>query len=872
MGISNYPGVNPLKYADKDAILFSDFLKTPNGGNTKSENIKLLLNENAKMGDFWGAAAYLEGKLKKGDRLYLYFSGHGVSQSDDKYYFLPYDCLPNKDENIYFNTGHISIRDVKEEVIETEVTKGIEVIFIMDACRSYDVPGGKIAQTTTGNNFIAEKDYGDVMLLSTGPGMVSIESPTIGGGHGLYTYYLVDGLAGTAYDSLHDHDGIISLPRIGEYVRKKVMDRASDEFKNSPTPQIPFYCCDSKYNFTVAKVDPQTYFNWASAHQLNTGLNDMAVNALNSARGRAAGTKGLGKEVNDTSQIRVYNKFVSALKKEELIGDSSAETFYQQLEKNWTGTPLTQDAKYTLASSYLNFGQEKINLFLSGKGLVQVIYMEKENSKKQQNNNHADIEDPGEQIKKLKTIVSAGFDQAASMMQKALEMFNNQPALIKSFIPKLDFLKAMAAYADKKSNLKDVLLDCRKVIAEDPQSPASYQLMGWIYQDLQDDSCAYYFRKAAFIAPKWAYPMNGLGNYYIYKNDKKEAIQYFTKAVELDSLFSSSYRNIATTYYNLYLAYPDENRTYLDSVKIYSRRALNIDSLDKYAYENLGNANFAYVINQDFERTNGYIMGWFNRAKGFYLQSITFDKHFISGYQKLAALYTYGKNEDSAFDVLQNAVSNNPESAEAYRNLGKYYLSTRRDTAQAETIYKKAISLDASDADNYYLLARLYETRGNKDKAISTLAGATDKIGDNKNLYNEMGNIYFEAFQFDSAISYYDMALKIDPTLGYVYFNLGKLHGVKDGVKDSSIYYYSKAIFYDPDRFHKLNNRISDFYLKQLNAQTSPADLERLITTLINEGKFTDADSTLKKYIDPEKEKDVYARLAKAISDGSQKK
>jgi tetratricopeptide (TPR) repeat protein len=867
MGISNYPGVNPLKYADKDAILFSDFLQTPNGGNTKPENIKLLTNENAKMGDFWGAAANLQNKLKKGDRLYLYFSGHGVAQSDDKYYFLPYDCMPNKDENIYFNTGHISIRDVKEEVIETEVAKGVQVIFIMDACRSYDIPGGNTGQPTTGNNFIAEKDYGDIILLSTGPGMVSIESPTIGGGHGLYTYYLVDGLAGTAYDSLHDHDGKIKLPRIGEYVRKKVMDRASDEFNNSPTPQIPFYCCDSKYNFTVAQVDSQTYSSWASTHQINPGLNDVAMNTVKGP----AGTKGIrNPQDNDTSQIRIYNQFVSALKNQVLTGSSSAETFYRQLETKWSGSSLTEDAKYSLASTYLNFGQEKINLFLGGKGLIQVIYMEKENAKKP-TSNRTEIEDPGEQIKKLKTLVSTGFDQAAGMMQEAFTLLSDQPAFLKSFIPKLDFLKTMAAYADKNSKLKDVLVNCRTVIAEDPLSPAGYQLMGWIYQDLQDDSCAYYFNKAASMAPKWAYPMNGLGNYYIFRNDKKKAIQYFFRATQLDSLFASSYRNIATTYYNLFLAYPDQNASYLDSVKIYSRKALNIDSLDKYAYQNLGDANLAYVINLDFDGTSPYIMGWFNRAKGFYIKSISCDIHFVSGYQKLAALYSYGKNEDSALSVLQQCTALNPASAEAFRNLGKYYLSTRRDSVQAEVNFKKAISSDPADGDNYFLLARLYGKQGSQNKAISTLSGAMDKIGDNKNLYNEIGNIYFAGLQFDSATSYYNRALKTDSTLGYVYFNLGKMHGVKDPAKDSSIYFYSRAVFYDPDRFHKLNGSISSFYLKTLGSQTNSADLDRMITALINLGNLTDADTDLEKYLDPVKNKDVYERLSKKISDATQK-
>ena len=38
-GVSNYQGLTPLKYADKDATLFRDFLETPAGGSVKPENI-----------------------------------------------------------------------------------------------------------------------------------------------------------------------------------------------------------------------------------------------------------------------------------------------------------------------------------------------------------------------------------------------------------------------------------------------------------------------------------------------------------------------------------------------------------------------------------------------------------------------------------------------------------------------------------------------------------------------------------------------------------------------------------------------------------------------------------------------------------------
>ena len=88
-GVSNYPGIKPLKYADKDALLFRDFLRSPTGGNTKPENILTLINDSAKAADFnMKAYGWLQKKkLKKGDRLYIYFSGHGDAMNEDLYFF-----------------------------------------------------------------------------------------------------------------------------------------------------------------------------------------------------------------------------------------------------------------------------------------------------------------------------------------------------------------------------------------------------------------------------------------------------------------------------------------------------------------------------------------------------------------------------------------------------------------------------------------------------------------------------------------------------------------------------------------------------------------------------------------------------------------
>lgn len=50
IGISDYPDLQPLQFADKDALLFYDFLRSPAGGELPPQNIKLLLNEEATAG------------------------------------------------------------------------------------------------------------------------------------------------------------------------------------------------------------------------------------------------------------------------------------------------------------------------------------------------------------------------------------------------------------------------------------------------------------------------------------------------------------------------------------------------------------------------------------------------------------------------------------------------------------------------------------------------------------------------------------------------------------------------------------------------------------------------------------------------------
>jgi len=203
MGISNYKYVRPLTYADKDAEMFRDFLKSPAGGRLPDDNIYSLLNEQATLANFYqkGFQWLKVKKLQKGDRLFIYLAGHGDAIDEEQFFYLTYDCNPAGDKNNYLVGGAIQLYNLKLKIAK-ETAKGVEVYFIMDACRSNELPGGAEGQGFL-NSAISEKRVGEIIMLATGAGQESLEDASIGSGHGLFTYYLVDGLSGLA-----DVDGV----------------------------------------------------------------------------------------------------------------------------------------------------------------------------------------------------------------------------------------------------------------------------------------------------------------------------------------------------------------------------------------------------------------------------------------------------------------------------------------------------------------------------------------------------------------------------------------------------------------------------------------------------------------------------------------
>jgi uncharacterized caspase-like protein len=211
-----------LQFGDKDALAVYDYLRKQVG--IPKENVTLLTNEEATLVNLRRTLGTdLRRKASQKDTVIIYFAGHGAPEIDAtsadadglEKYLVVYDAEP---EDLY--TTALPMREV--EIIFQRLAAE-RVIFIADTCFSGATAGRTFAtvsrRAVVSDAFLARlsKGKGRVVLTASRANQVSQERESLG--HGVFTYYLLEGLNGKADQ---DGDGIITVDEIYNYVSIKV--------------------------------------------------------------------------------------------------------------------------------------------------------------------------------------------------------------------------------------------------------------------------------------------------------------------------------------------------------------------------------------------------------------------------------------------------------------------------------------------------------------------------------------------------------------------------------------------------------------------------------------------------------------------------
>jgi tetratricopeptide (TPR) repeat protein len=247
VGISEYAdsGIVDLRYAHRDAEIFAEYLHSAAGAGLPSENVRLLTNGQATLAAIDDGLNWLISDTKKGDRVIVYFSGHGDVEKQTLWQ-RGYLLAHNTPGHNYRNNA-VKVEDLDEIVKTLSISNEARVTVILDACRS-----GKLANigpTLTAEQ-LEKQVENEVRILSCKPDQRSLEGEGWGQGRGLFSFFLVNGLMGLA-DAGSFPDGIITLDELTSFVKSGMQQVLSDPSFNSR--QNPVFVGDE--NFEVGEVN-----------------------------------------------------------------------------------------------------------------------------------------------------------------------------------------------------------------------------------------------------------------------------------------------------------------------------------------------------------------------------------------------------------------------------------------------------------------------------------------------------------------------------------------------------------------------------------------------------------------------------------------
>lgn len=224
IGISDYkdPKIPDLKYADADAQAFYDFITSPIGGDFRKENVLLLKNDQATLKNVKLAVTNFLKKAIDTDFVVIFMACHGVPEPDrpNNLYLLAHDSELDGLSATAYHMENVNA-DMKRYI------SAKRLIFFADTCHSAGLRESAIG-TRGGPNTInialsalrsTREGWG--IVSASRAGEVSMESNLWGGGHGVFTHYLLEGMSGKA-DAVGNKNGIVTLAEAFDFLEEKV--------------------------------------------------------------------------------------------------------------------------------------------------------------------------------------------------------------------------------------------------------------------------------------------------------------------------------------------------------------------------------------------------------------------------------------------------------------------------------------------------------------------------------------------------------------------------------------------------------------------------------------------------------------------------
>ncbi|MBK7693997.1 MAG: caspase family protein [Saprospiraceae bacterium] len=511
VGISDYqdPGITDLRFADKDAEAFANYLRSNAGGKLDNDHLKVLLNEKATVAQFAMALDWLMEVVKENDQVILYFSGHGDVEKKtitQPGYLLCWDA-PSR---VYLAGGALAL-PMFQDIISTLSTQNkAKVVVITDACRSGKLAGSSVGGSQITGANLAKQYANEIKILSCQPNEYSIEGEQWGGGRGAFSYHLIDALYGLADNN---NDLIVNLQEAGRYIE----DHVSAEV--APISQLPMVLGNRAG--ALSKVDSKMLASIKSGKSTQMS----SISSIDS--------RGMEDEVMATvdSSVRLtYKLFKQALKDKMFLEpvNACAEKYYSQLINEPKLEQLHSTMRRNYAAALQDDAQQAVNKYL------KTDKFEFSLSPKKRIENYNNF--------------PQHLERAAQLLGKQHYLYRNLQA--RRFYFEGFPLAFTGGY--NRSSAEQALSYFKQALEWQPDMPTALLGMSWIFgsQLHQLDSAELYAHKATAAAPSWVLPYVYMAENFLLLKKYEKAKQFLEIVDQIDSSSLHVWGAWATYYFN----------------------------------------------------------------------------------------------------------------------------------------------------------------------------------------------------------------------------------------------------------------------------------------------------------------------------------
>jgi tetratricopeptide (TPR) repeat protein len=326
------------------------------------------------------------------------------------------------------------------------------------------------------------------------------------------------------------------------------------------------------------------------------------------------------------------------------------------------------------------------------------------------------------------------------------------------------------------------MIETRPVHLQKKDAAEVYYHLGRSSQDREEwKEAICYYQKALALDPTLSAACNDLGTIFQNQGKTQEAIHWYQQALSINP-------SLAEAWYNLGNVHKDQKAW--EEASLCSRRALALDPLLAEAHNNLG---IALYHKDQIEEA---IICW--------RKSIDLKADYVSAYVNLGTALGRLKCLDEAIQTFQKALALSPDQALLWLNLGNIR-KEQGEIEEAVVCYRKAIKIDPTIAEAYMNLGSLAMEQGHLDGAILFYHKAIELNPRSAETCYNLGNVYKDKKEMETAIDFYLKAVHLRPDYQHAFNNLALiLHG--QGQFEESTRFFYQALEPNPDIPEVRNN------------------------------------------------------------------